>query len=52
MKIAVFLAQSRFTPEQQKKLAALGQVVYAKDNRELSLEELLALAGGGRHHCA
>jgi hypothetical protein len=51
MKIAIFLAQSRFTPEQQKKLADLGQVVYVKDNKELSLKDLLALAGG-RDNCA
>jgi phosphoglycerate dehydrogenase-like enzyme len=46
MKIAIFLAQSRFTPEQQKKLANLGQVVYVEDKKELSLEKLLALAAG------
>jgi len=52
MKIAIFLAQSRFTSEQQKKLADLGQVVYVKDNKEIPLKELLSLAGGGRHNCA
>ena len=41
MKIAIFLAQSRFTPEQQKKLTDLGQVVYVEDKKELSLEEIL-----------
>lgn len=46
MKIAIFLAQSRFTPEQQEKLADLGQVVYVKDNKELSLNELLNFTGG------
>ena len=46
MKIAIFLAQSRFTSEQQKKLADLGQVVYVKDNKEIPLKELLSLAGG------
>jgi len=46
MKIAIFLAQSCFASEQQKKLADLGQVVYVKDNKEIPLKELLSLAGG------
>ena len=48
MKIAIFLVQSCFTPQQQKKLADLGQTVYVKDNKELPLSELLSLAGGQR----
>ena len=52
MKIAIFLAQSHFTPEQQKTLAGLGEVIYVKDSKELPLKELLSLAGGGRHNCA
>lgn len=46
MKVAIFLSQSRFTPEQQKKLAGLGQTIYVKDNKELSFDEILKLAEG------
>ena len=46
MKIAIFLAQSRFTSEQQKKLADLGQVVYVKDKKELSFDEILKFTEG------
>lgn len=46
MKISIFLSQSRFTSEQQKKLADLGQNVYVKDKRELSFDEILKMAQG------
>ena len=43
MKIAIFLAQSRFTLEQQKKLANLGEIIYSKNDKELSIENLLSI---------
>lgn len=46
MKISIFLAQSRFTSEQQKKLADLGQIIYVKNKRELSFDEILKFAEG------
>jgi len=46
MKISIFLSESRFTEEQKKKLADLGEVVYSKNDKELSIHELMSIASG------
>jgi len=44
MKIAVFTPKTEFSKENQNKLSALGEVVYAKERKEYPLGELTKLA--------
>lgn len=44
MKIAVFVPQSEFTDDQQKRLASLGEIVYTKSRDEYEVSTLIALA--------
>ncbi len=46
MKIVIFVVKSKFTEEQQKKLSALGEIVYADKKEERPLEKLLEMARG------
>lgn len=46
MKIVIFNPQDSFTPEQQKQLSSLGQVIYTKTREALPMEKLLEMAKG------
>jgi len=46
MKIVIFDPKNSFTPDQQKQLSSLGQVVYTKTREALSMEKLLGMAKG------
>jgi len=44
MKIAVFTDKSSFTPDQQRRLATLGKVVYSNSSENLSDDKLVEIA--------
>jgi len=44
MKIVIFVSQSRFTEKQKLILSSLGEVAYAEEGKELSLDKLLEKA--------
>ncbi len=46
MKIVIFNPQSEFTPAQQKRLSALGEVTYVESREELAIDSLLEMAKG------
>lgn len=46
MKIVIFNPKDSFTPDQQKQLASLGEVVYTKTREALPIEKLLEMAKG------
>ena len=46
MKIVVFYPKNEFTPEQQKQLSFLDEVIYAKTREELPIDKLLEMAMG------
>jgi len=48
MKIAVFYPKFSFTPDQQKTLSKLGEVVYTKGREEFPLVKLLEMAKGAQ----
>lgn len=44
MKIVIFVSESRFTEKQKLALSSLGEVIYAEEGKELSLDKLLEKA--------
>ena len=46
MKLVIFNPKDSFTPEQQKYLSSLGEVLYTKSRAELPVEKLLEMAKG------